>query len=243
MVKWNMVSVSIQHMAISHRYVIARQGRHSSSSVLDIWATVGIIIAALVVSCFVAFLIILSLRRRRKNEMRLPSVIKSPRQWYRRHNSVQEILKDEELERITQIRKSLQGRGSSRNSQSSETTTSRSTTPHLSSDFSIQKESTNALREDLKEWEHRLQSSTPTSVRDLEAQGHPAFSPRSSRPGSSRTPTEEGSIKLPERREQPQWPLRDDCPISPQPPSPARVVDKEVKRTRRRPSSPPPYAP
>ncbi|KAK7755494.1 hypothetical protein SLS62_002426 [Diatrype stigma] len=254
-----MASISLRSLIITRRQATARDNAGAASSRPDIWVTLGVILAALVVSSIAVFIIVLVLNRRRKNNKpKLPYVMKNPREWYRRHNSVREILEDEELARITQIRKSLQGRASSRNSQSSHmtttttattattatatttTTTTKSTVTGPSVEFSIQEDS-EVLRDDSKVWEHRLQSSPPTSTRVLEVQGHPAFSPTLPFPEASVAPTSENGTVLPERRRGP-GPRRNTVG-TPQPPSPVRIADTGRRRAQTRPTLPSPQEP
>ncbi|KAI1244875.1 hypothetical protein MGN70_014752 [Eutypa lata] len=258
-----MDSTSLRSLILNRGYAIARDDdKDAGTHMTNIWVTLGVIVGVVAVCSIILFFVVVALNRRRKNnKTKLPYVIKNPREWYRRHNSVREILEDEELARITQIRKSLQGRTSSRNSQSSHTTTNTTTTMSTTTgesavsgpstaEYSIL-EDAEVLREDSKVWEHRMQSSPPTSTRDLEAQGHPAFSPPPTTalplpppPGeSSRTPTDENGLRLPERKQLPR--PRRNTVGTPQPPSPARIAGKEARRTRSRPSGslPPPYEP
>lgn len=257
-VKPDMASTSLRSLINTRRYAIARNNTDAPSSRPDIWVTLGVILAAVVVSSLALFFIVLVLNRRRKNNKpKLPYVMKNPREWYRRHNSVREILEDEELARITQIRKSLQGRASSRNSQSSQTTTTTTATTVTTStamtttttestvtgpsvEYSIREDS-EVLMDDSKVWEHRLQSTPPTSTRVLEVQGHPAFSPTLPFPESSVAPTNENGIRLPERRRTP-GPRRNTVG-TPQPPSPVRIADTGRRRAQSRPTIPSPQEP
>ena len=208
----------------------------------DTWMTLGIIVAAVVLFSVVAWAVVRALRRRRKNGRKACYAMKHPREWYRKHQSVKEILKDEELARITQIRKSLQGRSKSgRSSQCSNTSGTRTAGGgHSSLDLARVEEH---RREDgSKTWENRMSGSTRTSTADLEAQGHPAFFKRAaSPPGSSSVCSDDCA---PPRTADINWPLvSPELPSSPppQPPSPARVVDRDATRRTRQPSSPPPY--
>ncbi|RYP46269.1 hypothetical protein DL768_007488 [Monosporascus sp. mg162] len=218
------------------------------TSVAKRWITVGVILAAIVGSSVILYLTLLYKRKRRAEKTLLPYDVKRPRQWLRKQKSVQEILEDVELERITQIRKSTATRASYKSSRSSQTPTMGST---LSSDSAYCREDTEMLRDDLKDFEARLQGSPPTSIRDLEAQGHPAFSSRLSRPDSSDVmdhwawlagaQTRNESIEIPGRGQAQAAPQQDMSGSPPRPPSPVRVVDKELRRERSRSPLLPPY--
>ncbi|RYP67267.1 hypothetical protein DL771_007356 [Monosporascus sp. 5C6A] len=210
-------------------------------SATKIWITVGVILAAIVGSSITLYLILVYKRKRRAEKTLLPYDVKRPRQWLRRQKSVQEILEGVELERITQIRKSTATRSSYKSSRSSQTPTMSST---LSSDSAYRQEDTEMFRDDSKEFEARLQGSIPTSIRDLEAQGHPAFSSRLSRPDSSDVmdhwawlvgaQTRAESIEIPGRGWPQAAPKQDMSDSPPRPPSPVRIVDKEMRRERSR---------
>ncbi|RYP19207.1 hypothetical protein DL766_008494 [Monosporascus sp. MC13-8B] len=219
-----------------------------STSVTQLWVTVGVILAAIVGSSIILYLILLYKRTRRAAKTLLPYDVKRPRQWLRRQKSVQEILEDVELERITQIRKSTATRASYKSSRSSQTPTMSST---VSSDSAYCQEHTETLRDDSKDFEARLQGSAPTSIRDLEAQGHPAFSSRLSRLDSSGVmdhwawlagaQTRDESIEIPARGRPQAVPQQDISDSPPRPPPPVRVVDKEARRERSRSPLLPPY--
>ncbi|RYP80875.1 hypothetical protein DL769_002253 [Monosporascus sp. CRB-8-3] len=212
-----------------------------STSVAKIWITVGVVLAAIVGSSIILYITLLYKRERRAEKTLLPYDVKRPRQWLRRQKSTQEILKDVELERITQIRKSTATRASYKSSRSSQTPTMSSS---LSSDSACCREDTERHRDDLKDFEARLQGSPPTSIRDLEAQGHPAFSSRLSHPDSSDVmdhwawlagaQTRGESIEIPGRGRSQAAPQQDMSDSPPRPPSPVRVVDKEARRERSR---------
>ncbi|RYP20489.1 hypothetical protein DL767_009443 [Monosporascus sp. MG133] len=207
------------------------------TSVTKIWITVGVILAVIGGSSIILYLTLLYKRKRRAEETLLPYDVKRRRQWLRRQKSVQEILEDVELERITQIRKSTATRASYKSSRSSQTSTMSST---LSSNSAYCQEDTEMLRDDSKDFEARLQGSPPTSIRDLEAQGHPAFSSRLSRPDPSDVmdhwawlagaQTRNESIEIPGRGQPRAGPQQDRSDSPPRPPSPVRVVDKELRR-------------
>ena len=206
----------------------------------DTWMTLGIIVAAVVLFSVITWAVVRALKKRREKGGKVPYVMKHPREWYRKHQSVREILQDEELERITQIRKSLQGRQSGRSSRSSNTSGTRTVGGDHSLDLVRVEEQ---RREDgSKDWENRMSGSTRTSSRDLEAQGHPAFFKQAaSPPGPSSVCSDDFA---PPRIADTNWPLvSPEVPGSPrpQPPSPARVVDRDATRKKGQPSLPPPY--
>ena len=216
-------------MAPTPDRIILRRGDGRGVSNKDTWMTLGIIVAAVVLFSVVTWAVVRALRRRRQNRGKVRNAMKHPREWYRKHQSVREILQEEELARITQIRKSLQGRQSGRSSRSSNTSgTTRTPGADHSLDLARVEENVEERREDVsKEWENRMSGSTRTSTRDLEAQGHPAFIKR---PATPTTPTSPPSIcsdgTAPPRIADTKWPLvSPEVPQSPppQPPSPARV--------------------
>ncbi|RYO99236.1 hypothetical protein DL764_006869 [Monosporascus ibericus] len=212
-----------------------------STSVTKTWITVGVIFAAIVGSSVIIYLTLIYKRKRRAEKTLLPYDVKRPRQWLRRQKSVQEILEDVELERITQIRKSTATRASYKSPRSSQTPTMSSS---LSSNSAYWQEDTEMLRDDSKDFEARLQGSAPTSIRDLEAQGHPAFSSRLSRPDSSDVmdhwawlagaQSRDESIDIPGRGRPESASQNDMSDSPPRPPSPVRVADKELRRERSR---------